>query len=436
MYYNPVSIKDFSNLSEKELRAKIETLLERIDKIEPHILSLLPEPDRRKRLLSEFDQLLRRFPDPSSRPGLFGVPVGVKDIFRADHFETRAGSVLPPGLFSGPEAETVKRLKEAGALILGKTVTTEFAYFQPGPTRNPWNLQHTPGGSSSGSAAAVAAGFCPIALGSQTVGSTNRPAAYCGIVGFKPSFGRISLDGVIPFSPSADHVGVLAADIPSASAAAEVLFESWRPNISAADPAQIKILILEDSYSRQASEEALKALRATADLLSVRGITVKPVSLIDSVEDLNKIHQGMIAREFAETHREWFKDHGNLYSQISKDLITLGEKVKVEEFESAKAGRLLFRRRIDELLNSEKALAFLTPSAQAAAPAGLGKTGSPLLNLPWTYAGVPAVTLPSGLDSEGLPLGIQLVGVFGKDEELLAGSRILETLLGKLPRGN
>lgn len=195
---------------------------------EPRVLAFLPEQDRFERLHREAEILLEKYPDPSLRPPLFGVPVGIKDIFQVDGFETRAGSRLPPNEFKGREGSCIARLKKAGALILGKTVTCEFAYRAPGPTRNPHDPEHTPGGSSSGSAAAVAARLCPLALGTQTIGSTNRPAAYCGILGFKPSYGRIALDGVIPLAPSADHAGLFAIDMETMALAASLIIPDWR----------------------------------------------------------------------------------------------------------------------------------------------------------------------------------------------------------------
>jgi Asp-tRNA(Asn)/Glu-tRNA(Gln) amidotransferase A subunit family amidase len=167
-----------------DLLTLIEEVCNRVDAQEPLTHTLVPEPGRRARLLNEATALQKRFPSPESRPPLYGVLLGVKDIFYADGFPTRAGSQLPSEVFTGAEASCVTKVREARALLLGKTVTTEFAYFEPGPTRNPHNLDHTPGGSSSGSAAAVAAGFCPVALGTQTIGSVIRPAAFCGIVGF------------------------------------------------------------------------------------------------------------------------------------------------------------------------------------------------------------------------------------------------------------
>src|SRR5215216_1966211 len=194
---------------------------------EPSILAFLPEEDRFTRLNREADALVLNYPDLIKRPLLFGALVGVKDIFHVEGFNTQAGSRLPSDLLQGEEAKSVTRLKEAGALIFGKTVTTEFAYFSPGATRNPHNPEHTPGGSSSGSAAAVAAGFCHLALGTQTIGSIIRPASFCGVVGLKPNYDRISREGVIPLSPSLDHVGFFVPDVESAIDAARVLYRDW-----------------------------------------------------------------------------------------------------------------------------------------------------------------------------------------------------------------
>lgn len=169
------------------LAAFVHRLCDRIEAVDPQIEALLPEAGRRERLLREAERLEAMFPDRHTRPALWGVPLGVKDIFHVDGFATRAGSALPPEVLAGRQGGVVTKLRAAGAIIVGKTVTTEFAFFEPGPTRNPHNVQHTPGGSSSGSAAAVAAGLCALALGTQTIGSTIRPAAYCGIAGFKPS---------------------------------------------------------------------------------------------------------------------------------------------------------------------------------------------------------------------------------------------------------
>ena len=193
----------------------IDRLQQRFERVNSAIDAFLPEAIRFERLRRDAAALEARFPDPAGRPPLYGALLGVKDIFHVDGFSTRAGTRVPPEHFAGDEAAVVTQLKRAGALIVGKTVTTEFAYFEPGPTRNPQNPAHSPGGSSSGSAAAIAAGLAHISLGTQTVGSVIRPAAYCGIVGFKPSYDRVPTAGLVTFSPSADHVGFFTVDITS-----------------------------------------------------------------------------------------------------------------------------------------------------------------------------------------------------------------------------
>src|SRR5438445_9730295 len=241
---------------ELDLLVCINQLCDLIDASEPQIQALLPETDRRARLLYEAQELQMSFPNPASRPPLFGIPVGIKDIFRVDGFPTRAGSQLPAELFIGPESDCARTLRSVGALILGKTVTTEFAYFEPGPTRNPRNLDYSPGGSSSGSAAAVAAGFCPLAIGTQTIGSTIRPAAFCGIVGFKPTYGRIPTTGLIKCSESVDHVGYFTQDVAGIALVASLLCSDWQP--AAAETLPV-LGVPEGPYLAQASPEALEA---------------------------------------------------------------------------------------------------------------------------------------------------------------------------------
>src|SRR6266849_5532010 len=205
---------------EGEAQLNIRSDLEHLEEADAPIRSLMPEPGRAARL----DRAISAAPSGPLR----GVVVGVKDIFHVDGLPTTAGSSLPVGELAGPEAAAVSLLRDAGAVVLGKTVSSEFALFEPGPTRNPRNLAHTPGGSSSGSAAAVAAGHCPLALGSQTIGSVIRPAAFCGVVGYKPSYGRVSTAGSIPLAESFDTVGLLAANVSWVERVAVVLCAWWR----------------------------------------------------------------------------------------------------------------------------------------------------------------------------------------------------------------
>ena len=212
-----------------DLLTYVSGLCDRIEKEEQNILAMIPGTYGRERVSKEASQLLDRYPEPKDRPSLFGIPIGVKDIINVSGFPTRCGSELPPSAFDGPEADFISGLRRAGSIIMGKTVSTEFAYFEPGPTRNPHNPNHTPGGSSSGSAAGVASGFFPFALGSQTGGSVIRPAAYCGVVGFKPSFGRISMKGVMPLSETLDHLGILCEDPSGIDPIMQILDVDWKP---------------------------------------------------------------------------------------------------------------------------------------------------------------------------------------------------------------
>lgn len=467
--------------------ALIDELCDRIDSIDGRLHAILPEPERRARLHREADALEDRFSDPEERPLLYGVPVGVKDIFCVDGFETRCGSELPPELFEGPEGACVARLRAAGALILGKTVTTEFAYFEPGPTANPHNLGHTPGGSSSGSAAAVAAGLCPLAIGSQTVGSVIRPAAFCGVVGFKPTFGRIPIEGVLPFSPSVDHVGVFAQSAAGAALAASVLCDGWAPVEDVDRPV---LGVPDGTYLSLASDEALRLFEAQLGALKRAGYTVRSVPALEDVAALDDRHQRLIASEMAVTHAAWFAEYEMLYRPRTAGLIRRGLRNLKENLEfylelplsvadphfDAAAGeiraiwtafetiaqfpedqalrheiavmidsardllfslsgprpvRSMLRLRTDlEALMAEHAIdVWVCPAATSPAPEGLHSTGDPAMNLPWTHAGMPALTLPAGRSANGLPVGLQCVARAGHDERLLAwGVRLEGTL--------
>jgi Asp-tRNA(Asn)/Glu-tRNA(Gln) amidotransferase A subunit family amidase len=375
--------------------------------------------------LAAFEELAIKHPDPAEWPDLFAVPVAVKDLFGVEGFPTFAGSLLPPDVLPADEAEVVRRLTSAGAIVIGKSVTTEFAYFQPGPTRNPWDTDHTPGGSSSGSAAAVSAGYAPLALGTQTIGSINRPASYCGVVGFKPSYGRVPVAGVFPFSAWADHVGVLAADVASANVGASVLWDEWRGTLHSQPPKTV--LIADDAYTAQADLVMRAAVTRAAERLTGAGFTVHTVELFPEIEIINQAHNAIIAYEFAQIHSAYGRYHDR-YSERSLELINRGSRTSAATVSAAKAGRAEAQKRIRELLTQYEATAVLSPSAQGAAPYGIDATGSPIMNLPWTYAGVPTVTIPCGVDG-GLPLGLQMAGAFGADEELLALASLIEPIV-------
>ncbi len=395
----------------------IDELCDKIEKWDGKVKAFLPEQGRRTRLQKDVDELYDKFPNPDSRPDLFGIPVGIKDIFRVDGFPTKAGSALPSEIFTGKESIAVTRLKNAGALILGKTVTTEFAYFDPGPTRNPHNFQHTPGGSSSGSAAAVVAGFCPLALGTQTIGSISRPASYCGVFGFKPSFGRIPTEGVIPFSVSADHVGIFTQDLEGCKLAASVLCDKWDTHILY--PQKPPVLgIPEGDFLSQPSLEILKKYQKEIDDFRKAGLTIKEIPVFENIHEINTLHREMIAYEFTQVHKSWFNIYKDLYSNASKELIKKGNSVSRSNYEKAKRGILTLRNNLMIAMNEFDIDLWISPSATTTALKGLESTGNPIMNLPWTYAGLPTLSVPFGM-LDGMPFGLQFAGKYNKDEILL-----------------
>jgi len=417
----------------RDLMAYIDEICDRVDALEPRLQALLPESDRRARLKQEAAELQARFPDPGDRPPLYGIPVGVKDIFHAEGFPTKAGSRLPSELFAGPEAASVTAVRRAGALILGKTVTTEFAFFAPGPTRNPHDLDHTPGGSSSGSAAAVAAGFCPVAFGTQTIGSVIRPAAFCGVVGYKPSFGRISTAGVIPFSESADHIGLFTQDVDGMKVAASVLCSGWQEHAAGQERDTLPVLgVPEGPYVAQASPEAQEAFETQLLALEEAGYTVRRVPALEDIGAINRRHRQMIAAEFALVQAEWFAQYEELYRPSTADLILEGQRVTVAELVEARLGRGKLRDDLERLMEQHGIDVWVSPPAPGPAPEGIESTGSPIMNFPWTHAGLPTVSLPAGRAENGLPLGLQCSARFMADELLLTWAGPLAEALADL----
>jgi Asp-tRNA(Asn)/Glu-tRNA(Gln) amidotransferase A subunit family amidase len=395
---------------------------------EPNVLALLPEENRFTRLHDDADTLVLTYPDLIKRPVLFGALVGVKDIFQVEGFITQAGSRLPSNLLQGTEAASVTRLREVGALIFGKTVTTEFAYFFPGPTRNPHNPEHTPGGSSSGSAAAVAAGFCHLALGTQTIGSIIRPAAFCGVVGFKPTYDRISRQGVIPLSPSLDHVGFFTPDVETAQHAASVLIGAWRLEATDRKPT---FGIPEGPYLASASDYARTRFNAICDSLTQAGYELRRVPVMDNFQEIRDRHDVIMSAEAAEVHVEWFKQHQDLYSPKFTELIKRGQSVTSSQLKDAFAARDAFRDQMTQTMNDNDIDLWICPPAIGPAPKGLDATGDPVMCLPWTQIGFPAMNLPAGKNDEGLPMGFQIVGKWNSDEEVLRWARDLERIVSR-----
>jgi Asp-tRNA(Asn)/Glu-tRNA(Gln) amidotransferase A subunit family amidase len=393
---------------------------------DPEVKAFLPEPGRFERLRHEAEALAKKYRNGSNRPSLYGVAVGIKDIFGVDGLPTRAGSRLPPELLAGKEAETVRRLRQAGALILGKTVTTEFAYFAPGPTTNPHNPEHTPGGSSSGSAAALGSRQAPLALGTQTIGSILRPASFCGVVGFKPSYGRVSTAGVIPLAPSLDHVGWFTRDVASSAAAAAVLCPDW----SSAVPSRRPVIgVPQGPYLDRAESTARHAVEAVVDRLHGEGYSVRSVEAMEDFDEVVRHHRTILAAEAARVHTDWFRDHEALYHARTAELIRAGLALGQGDLDDALRARLLLRQTLLDLMQAHSIDLWACPAAVGPAPRGLDSTGDPVMNLPWTQAGFPALSLPCSVDSAGLPLGLQLAASPGGDEDLMAWAAEIERLI-------
>jgi Asp-tRNA(Asn)/Glu-tRNA(Gln) amidotransferase A subunit family amidase len=410
-----------------DLHAHVDAICDRIEAVDSVVRAFLPEEGRRARLHAAADELLAQYPDSAARPRLFGVLAGVKDIFHVEGFVTRAGSSVPPEAFGGVGAEdaaAVRDLRAAGALILGKTVTTEFAYFEPGPTANPHDLAHTPGGSSSGSAAAVAAGLTPLALGTQTIGSVIRPAAFCGVVGFKPTLGRIPTAGLVYFSPTIDHVGLFTQDAAGMRLAAAALCREWH---SATLPQRSPAIgVPAGPYLQQAGGDALTRFEIHLGKLEAAGAVVHHIPALPNVDSLNALHRRLVMAEFARQHAAIYPQHAAHYRPRTVEIIEIGRAVDDEELARLRQSCARLRTELTRLMDEHELDLWASPAAPGVAPEGLHATGDPNMNLPWTHAGLPAVTVPAGTGARGLPLGLQLAARFGADETLLAWAQEVE----------
>jgi aspartyl-tRNA(Asn)/glutamyl-tRNA(Gln) amidotransferase subunit A len=415
----------------------VNSCLERIDALEAKIQAwALIDREGALETANRLDQELRR---GQQRGPLHGIPMGIKDIFYTAGLRTEAGSPFWSGFIPAYDATSVARLKEAGAVILGKTHTAEFALADPAPTHNPWNTAHTPGGSSSGSGAGVAAGMCLAALGSQTLGSVLRPAAYNGIVGLKPHHGRISTYGVVPVSWTLDHVGILARTVADAALIFQTIagYDS-RDYHSLDAPVPDSLSHLENQktlhlglvrkyFFEHADEEMCSHTEKVVERLRQAGAKVEEVVLPPSFATVRDTASIINTAEAATTHQEMFARHKNKYGPKIRELIENGLTIPATEYAKALQTRLQQFTDIEPVLHQVDAL--LTPGATGAAPHGLGSTGNPTMQAPWSLAGVPSLSLPTGLNKDGLPLAIQLVGLPQAEDHLLAVARWCEKAL-------
>ena len=373
---------------------------------------------------------------------LHGLPIGIKDIIDASGFPTEDGTVLHKGRTSSTDATLVSLLKEAGAIILGKTVTTELAVYAPGKTRNPHNTEHTPGGSSSGSAAAVACAMVPLAVGTQTNGSLIRPASYCGAYAFKPSFARISRFGVLKQSSPLDTVGVFARNLEDLALIADVLMRydgqdsDMKPTappcinkiMEQTVPAQPRFAFVRTAKWDQIEQSSKDGFRELIDAVNEKTEgSIDIVSLPSVFDDLHDHHRTVMEADLAKSFASEYSDGKAKLSTVLCEMIERGQKVSTTEYSSSVA-------KIKEYGDILKAIfedyeAILTPSASGPAPQGLESTGSPVFSTIWTFCGNPAINLPILQSANDLPVGVQVVGDKGDDARLFRTCRWLLELL-------
>jgi aspartyl-tRNA(Asn)/glutamyl-tRNA(Gln) amidotransferase subunit A len=370
---------------------------------------------------------------------LHGVPIGLKDIYYTAGIPTTACSKVYADFVPDYDATTVTLLKGAGAIMLGKTVTTEFACMDPSPTVNPWNAAHTPGGSSSGSAVAVAARMCPAALGSQTVGSVLRPASYNGTVGFKPTYGRVSRHGVIPVSWSLDTVGWMARSVEDAALLLQVMaghdaqdpVSSRRPvpdyMAGLVSPRPPRIGVIRRFFFDHADAETRHHVEGVLETLSRAGATLEEVPLPGSMDTAIEDQRTIMSVEAASFHQPMFQRQAGDYSPLLRELLRRGLETGAVTYSRALERRRAFITDMEQM--AEKADVLLTPSTPTPALPDLTNTGNTIFQGPWTSCGLPAITLPSGLAASGLPLGVQLVAAPFQEARLLAAARWCEQVL-------
>ncbi|MEW6333930.1 MAG: amidase [Thermodesulfobacteriota bacterium] len=360
-------------------------------------------------------------------PGpLQGIPIGVKDIFATAGVPTEMGTPAFAGYIPAASARVVERLEVRGAFVMGKTVTAECAFLHPGKTRNPWNPLHTPGGSSSGSAAAVAAGFVPAALGTQTNGSVIRPAAFCGVVGFKPTQGLIPIEGALTFSHTLDQPGLFTRHAADAAWLADALSgqEAADAPAAAVQSEAPRLAAAKTPVWDQAGDDAKANFAENIRVLRKAGARIEEVELPGPFGGAHGAIRTIMSVEAAFNLEALSLSKAPLLSATLKDFIAEGGRTKVVAYLQALALRTELQGELDRFLAGYDAI--ITPPATGEAPATLEQTGNPVFCSIWSLCGVPAVAIPTGLGPLGLPLGMQMVGRRGEDRRLLAAARWCE----------
>lgn len=355
---------------------------------------------------------------------LHGVPIGIKDIIDTDNMPTCYGSPIYNEFQPATDADCIRRLKEAGAVIMGKTVTTEFAYLNPGKTRNPHKLEHTPGGSSSGSAAAVADFHVALALGTQTAGSIIRPASFCGVVGYKPTFNSYSLEGVHAFAPSLDTLGGFARSVVDIALLHNVLAKN-QVNTGAQKPD--KVAVLRGPYWQHAEDETRDTFDQLDEILRFNDLAAGRIDLGDEFMQINDAQKKIQLNECTHELGKYYRERKDDFSDNLLRDYEYGLSLDKQEMAAAYAIVEKCREKIAGVFSEYQLI--LTAASPGRAPAGLQSTGDPVFNRMWTAMGLPCICLPFPQKQAELPLGVQLVGPFSGDADLLNYAAWLEEIL-------
>lgn len=429
-----------SQIREKQLSpiALMESLLARCAALEPRLSAWVTlDPNGAMAAAKEREsELMREGP----RGPLHGVPVGIKDIYNTQDMRTTCCSPIYADYVPDHDSTAVALLKKAGAIIMGKTVTTQFACGDPSPTVNPWNALHTPGGSSSGSAVGAATGMFPASLGTQTGGSVLRPAAYNGVVGFKPTFGRISRYGVYPVSWTLDTMGTFSRSVADAALMLNAM-AGWDINDNHTSRRETsdyslaigsqktppRIGVLRTFFFERCNDEVRKHTDAAVESLRSAGAAVEDVEVPTDFDTVLAVQRVLMSVEAAAVHEENFATRADDFAPVVRELIEMGIITPGVTYVQAQRARRRFRREMEQAVRGFDVL--LTPSTPAAAPRSRSTTGDPMFQAPWTTCGLPTITLPSGLNGDGVPLGIQLAGAPFDEDRLLAAAHWCEGVL-------
>ena len=359
---------------------------------------------------------------------LRGISLGVKDLIDVAGMPTRAGSPIVSAATVPSDAPCVARLRSLGAVVQGKTVTTEFGYFRPGPTRNPHASDHTPGGSSSGSAAAVGAGTIPLALGTQTAGSLTRPASYCGAAGMVLAHGSTEMSGIAGLSDSLDSLGLLTRTV----ADLRYVHDAFIGSTDTARPGlPDRVFIWEGSSLDSFDDPMVALLSRLPAALDKMGLRSELLDWDDHVQTLAEDHATVMSYEAARTRaREFERQRDGLSAQFT-DLLQQGQAISASDHSAALIRRDRSRELLGEILDESSVI--IGPAATGPAPEGLSATGSPVLSRPWQLLGLPVVVVPGARTAAGLPLGVQIIGLPGREDYLFEVGESLEEILRESP---